>query len=505
VPGKFYEKGNIMKKLYLMISTIFVVSAGVSAQNFDDALRYSQIFYGGTARFTSMGGAFTALGGDLSSISLNPAGTGVFRSSEFSLTPQLFYNNKSSVWNDSNNSNFKYTFNLGQIGIVSNLISNKNQTGLINLNVAYSFNKTNDFNEDITISGISNNSSMADYWANESNGKTKMQISDDAWAAYQTGLIDTISGVDNLYATIFSSYEGQNYSYGQKIRREITNFGYTGEHSFSIGANYSNRFYFGATIGISTLRYTGHYEHLESDVNNVIYDFKNFTYTDHLEATGTGYSLKIGTIIRPVEFLRVGLALHTPVVYRITENYFDNITSTFDTKIDGVDTYEYSNNPAAYKYTFTTPFRVNAGIAFQIKKLAIISADYEYVNYRMSHFSKAIDNESYSAENGDIKDMFKPASNLRLGAEFRISNVYLRGGYSYYGKAFRSGTDNKDLDYNTLSFGIGMRHQNLYFDLACSTLSSTSKFYMYNDPQYLDPSTIKTRKSTVAATIGFKF
>jgi len=480
--------------------------SGIIAQNVDDALRYSQLFYGGTARFMSMGGAFTALGGDLSSISLNPAGTGIYRSSEFSFTPQLFYNNTSSLWNNSSTKNFKYLLNLSQIGIVSNLISTGNETGLVSLNVAYSFNKTNNFNENTTISGISNNSSMADYWVSRANGYTKMNIPDDAWAANQTCLIDTLSGSNDLYGTIFSHYGSETFSvYGQKIRREISNFGFTGEHAFSIGANYSNKYYFGATLGISTLRYTGHYEHLEDDVDNVVYDLTNFTYADHLEATGTGYSLSLGTIIKPVEFLRIGLSLHSPIIYRISEDYFDNLTSNFDTKVDGVDQYLHTNNPTPYKYTFTTPFRLNAGVAYQIKKLAIISADYEFVDYRMSQFSNAIDNQSYADENSDIRDMFKSASNLKLGVEFRFNIIYLRGGYGHYGKAFNQNADNKDLDYNSYSFGIGIRQQNFYFDMGFIALSSSGKYYMYDDPSYLEPVTIKTNKDTFAMTAGFKF
>jgi hypothetical protein len=453
-----------------------------------------------------MGGAFTALGGDLSAISLNPAGTGVFRSSEFSITPQLFYNSTSSLWNNSASKDFSYVFNLNQIGIVLNIISTGNETGLVSLNAAYSFNKTNNFNENITVSGISDNSSMADYWVSRANGKTKMEIPDDAWAANKTWLIDTLSGSNTLYGTIFSNYGGNTFSsYGQEIKRIITNVGYLGEHAFSIGANFSNKFYFGATLGISRLKYTGHYEHLESDIEDVIYDFKSFTYTDHLEATGTGYSLKIGTIIKPVEVLRIGLALHSPIVYRITENYFDNISSNFDTKVDNIDHYEYSNNPMSYKYTFTTPFRANAGLALQIKKRAIISADYEFVDYRMSQFSRAIDNGNYSYENSSIREMYKSASNIRLGAELRLSNIYLRGGYSYYGKAFKPSEDNKDLNYNTFSFGIGMRQQNFYFDLAYTALYSTRLYYMYSDPDYLQPATIKTTKNTFLATLGYKF
>lgn len=495
-----------MKKSVILLILLLSVLINAKAQNEDDALRYTQLFYSGSARFMSMGGAFTALGGDLSAISLNPASTAVFRSSEFSLTPQLYYNTTSSRWNGSKSKDASSLFNLNQIGIVSNIISTNNEKGLINLNIAYSYNRTNNFTENITISGISNNSSMADFWASRANGYTKNNMPDDAWAAYQTGLIDTLSGSNNTYGTVFSRYGDNPYStYGQEIKRVITNTGYMGEHSFSIGANISNKFFLGTTLGISRIKYTGHIEHLESDVNNVIYDFKSLSYTDHLEATGTGYSLKLGAIIKPVEFLRIGLAVQSPTVYRITENYYDDLSVHFDNKVNNIDQYEYSNNPASYKYTLTTPFRVNAGLAFQIKKRAIISADYEFVDYSMSRFSNAIDNLGFSTENNNIRDIYKSASNLRLGAELRLSNIYLRGGYSYYGKAFKPSTDNKNLDYNSVSFGIGFRQQNFYFDLGCAMLSSSRQYFMYSDPGYLESAAVATTRNTITATFGYKF
>jgi hypothetical protein len=496
-----------MKKTSLILIFVYALFLNSFSQNVDDALRYSQVFYSGTARFMSMGGAFTALGGDLSGISLNPAGTGVFRSFEFSLTPQLFYNNTSSTFNNSRASDFRYTTNLNQVGFVANISSTGNETGLVNLNFAYSFNRTNNFNENITINGISDNSSMADYFASMANGNTKSDLYNNyttGWEANQTWLIDTLSGLDKKYGTIFSQY-GDNTSstYGQTIRKVITDDGYTGEHSFSLGANYSNKYFFGATLGISTINYAGHIEHLESDDDNVIYDFKNFMYTEHLTQTGTGYSLKIGTIIKPVDFLRIGLAFHSPIVYRISENYYDDITSNFDIKINGVDSYEASFQ-SRNKYTLTTPMRALAGVAFQIKKVAIISFDYEYVDYRMSQLSNSLADYNYFAENQEIKDILKSASNIRIGAEYRINNVYLRGGYSYYGKANNPSEVNNNNYYSGLSFGIGMRQQNFYFDLAYSSLSGTSKYYMYNDPN-LQPTSITTAKNTFVATIGFKF
>jgi hypothetical protein len=494
---------NKMKKIIIILIIASAVCLNVNSQNVDDALRYSQVFYKGSARFMSMGGAFTALGGDLSAISLNPAATGVFRSFEFSLTPQMTYNNVSANWNDRTASDFKYSMNISQAGGVFNLLHEKKETGLVGLNFAYSFNRTNNFNENITISGISTNSSMADAWVSDANGIYYKDLRGAAGIAYDAWIIDTVSnsGASN-FATIFSNYgTSTNSTYGQTIKRVIQDEGYSGAHSLSIGGNLSNKLYFGATFNINKLKYTGHYQHLESDDNNVVFDLKNFTYTDHFEASGTGYSLDLGAIYKPVEFLRLGGAIHTPIVYRISEYFYDNVTSAFD----NFDKFEFANDPLRYKYTLTTPFRVNGGVAFQIKKFALLSADYEYVDYRMAQFSKASDDYDYSNENQDIKNILKSASNLRFGAEFRIQSVYLRGGYSHYGKAFSTGEVNQDLAYNGISFGIGMRQQNFYFDLAYSMLLSKSKYIMYFDPDYLKQATLNTNKNAFTATIGFKF
>lgn len=504
--GIILQKKN-MKRTGLIILSLFTIFLNVNSQNVDDALRYSQLFYSGTARFNSMGGAFTALGGDLSSLSLNPAGIGVYRSSEFTITPQLLYNNVKSVFNNSSSSDVLSYYNLSQVGVVANLISNDNTAGLINLNFGYSFMKTNNFQEEITIKGISNNSSMADYWVSLANGNSKNNLNDLAWAANQTWLIDTLSGSNTLYGTIFSNYgDNANSTYGQTIKRIISNDGYTGEHAFTAGGNLDNKIYFGATFGISTLRYTGHYEHIEADDANLIYDFKNLTYDDYLEAKGTGYSLKLGAIIKPVEFIRLGFAFHSPVVYRIHEYYYDNISSTFDFyDSDNNNHYEYTISPMRYNYTFTTPFRLEAGAAVQLKKLAIISADYEFVGYPMSRFSRASDDYNYDNENQSIKDILKSTSNFRLGAEFRVSNLYLRGGYGYYGKAFKPGELNENLDYNSISFGIGFRQERFFFDMAFTNLSNKQKYLMYDDPGYLLPASLTTSKNAFTATLGFKF
>jgi len=492
-----------MKRITLILIASFSIFSGVIAQNVDDALRYSQIFYGGTARFMSMGGAFTALGGDISSLSQNPAGLGVFRSSEITLTPQLFHINTAASFNGVN-SDFLYNFNLNQIGVVSNIVKNDNETGLITLNVGYSFNKTNNLNQSIRIQGTGN-SSMADYWAANSNGILKDNLTDAEGMAYDAWITNptTISN-GFAYGTVYSNYDPNSPSiYGQNVERIITTEGYTGEHAISIGGNYSNKIFFGATLGIDKINYSNHFEHLESTDAVLLSEFKNFTYTENYENKGTGYTLKMGVILKPIEAVRIGLAFHSPTYYHIDETFYENLNSSFTNG----GHHEYSIDPTRYNYALTTPFRALAGVAVQIQKFALLSADYEFVDYSTAKFSQTGDNYDYSAKNLNIKNSLQSTGNIRLGGEFRINKLYLRTGYGYYGKAFKPGEDNANLSYNSISFGAGFREQALSLDFGFTTYKSSQLSYLYPGGSSFDPAVanLSTVKNMFTLTMGYKF
>jgi hypothetical protein len=502
-----------MKRLSLFILVLCSVYTGVIAQNVDDALRYSQFFYGGTARSMSMAGAFTALGGDISTLFQNPAGLGVFRSSEFTLTPQLFHIKTNTNLFNGNGSDYISSFNLGQIGIVGKIISTNNESGLITLNFGYSYNKTNNLNQSVIIEGISNTSSMADYWAglgNMQGGTLYNQLKGAEGNAFDAWVMDTITGSGGRsYGTVFSNYGDEvNSTYGQTIKRLITNEGYLGEHALSIGGNYSNKLFFGATIGITRLKYTSHYEHFETTGIQNPAQFKDFAYTDHFEDKGTGYSIKIGAIFKPVDAVRIGLAFHSPTWYTIDEYYYNDITSHFT---DGAK-YEFSTEPSRFNYALATPFRVLAGVGVQIEKIALLSADYEYVDYGSARFSETGDGYDYSEKNNSIKASLKPVSNFRLGGELRLNNLYLRSGFGYYGKAFKSTEDNANLDYSSISFGAGFREQNISIDFGFTNYNYKQKYFLYpvgQDSQGRDiPAAevgMNTNKNMFTLTLGYKF
>lgn len=505
-----------MKKIALITLLLISVFSAVSAQNIDDALRYSQIFYTGTARFMSMGGAFTALGGDISSLSLNPAGLGVFRSSEITVTPQLFHFKSSVDFNNTNSKDYLYNFNLGQAGIVANLIRPEQGGKLTTLNFGYSYARTNNFNQSINIEGTLNNSSLLDLFAEKLDGINKNDLSQDylynnnktnaldAFLAWDTYLLDTLPGSNVSYGTVYSTYGDEPSSvYGQHVRRLISNTGYTGEHSISLGGNYSDKLFFGATFGITSLSYETKYSHLESVDQPLPIKFTDFNYVYYMSNTGTGYSFKFGAIYKPIEILRIGLAFHSPTIYRINEAVSDNITSHFS---DMTEPYYQSNSTSRFSYSLTTPFRVNVGGALQIKKLAIISADYEFVDYSTAKFrTVGSDNYDYSEKNYEIKHGLRSASNLRLGAEFRLSNLYLRGGYSLYGKPYESGDINSNLKYNLLSLGIGIREQNIFADFAFTSLMNSQNYILYSSTPETPMANMDLSRNMFTVTFGYKF
>ncbi|MDQ1296809.1 MAG: hypothetical protein QG611_788 [Bacteroidota bacterium] len=509
----YKKKLAIMKKFSLIFLVLISMLTGIKAQNVDDALRYSQLFYNGTARFNSMGGAFTALGGDISSLSQNPAGLGVFRSSEFTITPQLYHIKSRAQLFNKTSVDYLYNFNLAQAGIVVNLIKKENETGLLTLNFGYSFNRTNNFNQSTVIEGKSDHSSLLDSWAEKSDGWYSDELENnvyDAYLGWRTYLIDSLPGKSTKYGTIYSNYGDDATTYGQNMKRIMTTTGFTGEHSFSIGGNYSNKLFFGATLGITRINFESTIKHSES-ADGVLPSrysaagdgFTDFNYTYYYKNIGTGYSLKIGAIYRPIEILRIGFAFHSPMLYKIDEYNQDNLSSWFT---DLADPIEVENESMRFNYALATPFRAIVGAALQIKKIALISADYEFIDYSTSKFSETGDDYDYTFKNQEIKNTLQPVSNIRLGAEVRLSSIYLRGGYALYGSPWTTGDVNEDLNYNSLALGIGFREQNINVDFGFSRLTNHQNYILYSVEDLEEVMTnMNINRNMFTVTFGYKF
>ncbi|OFX44286.1 MAG: hypothetical protein A2046_13550 [Bacteroidetes bacterium GWA2_30_7] len=484
-----------MKKIFYIFIASLLFTNYLTAQNEVDALRYSQNFYGGTARSVSMGSAFGALGGDFSCLSTNPAGIAIYRKAELTFTPSIHYAINKSGYLGNEFSDYKYNFNFNNIGLVA-VFNSGEEKGWVNLNIGFGYNKLNNFNRNIVLKGVNNYNSMTDYFALRANGQSPHQLyfSDDyfiegyAWDAY---LIDSDTSINNKYQSAFNKY-------GETQRKSIKNDGSLGEYLFSMGANYSHKFYLGGTIGIQNVNFEENSVYKELDEDSIINYFNSFTYNQKIKTSGSGFNFKIGTIFRPVDWIRFGVAIHTPTLLVLKDEYNYKLESD-------LDDFSYSHDTIINKkYELSTPLRAMGSLAFIIKKVALISVDYELVDYSSARLRAEENDYDFYDENNNIQLNYTAASNIRAGAEYRFENFALRGGYSIYGNPFNTSNIDINSTRTSISGGFGIREENFFFDLAFVHSTSKEKYYLYNLVN-IEPANITSSTNQILATFGFKF
>lgn len=497
-----------MKRILIpaLLSSLYFISYSQSAFNgvnsyYVDGVHLSQNFYTGTARSMAMGGAFSSLGGDLSSISINPAGVGVYRTSEFAFTPGFYSLSTSSKYQGSTKDNIDYNLNLNNIGVVFTFNSNNN-SGWVSTSVALGYNSTNNLNNSYTIGGRTNSTSMVNEFLKNAEG-TYFDNLDAYWErmAFDIFLLDTVSGSNGT--SYNSPYSGllidQKHIYSIK--------GSTGEYYGAIGANFDHKFYFGGALSIKSSYYEEEFIHQENDVN-LISPISYYRFTHTLSTSARGFNIKVGAIFRPVETLRIGLSVNTPTIMQVINEWDSRIVKQ-DKGGDFIseyprDVYGDIAPRGQEDYTVTTPFRAIGGVAYVFEQLGLISFDYEFIDYRSLKFSNSSVNEDFSDENQANKNGLRATNNIRLGGEVKLSSYYLRGGYAYYQSPYSSTEINKNSNTLIYSGGLGYRNNNFNIDFGYSLLNRSEKYFMYGDP-LLAESQLKANTGSFLVTLGFKF
>lgn len=472
------------------------------AQNEFDALRYSQIDVLGTARYSGMGGAFGTLGGDMSSLSVNPAGIGVFNRSTASVTVSILSASTDATFLGSTSSDNKLNLNIGNAGFVARFKRKKGedrQWAWKAFHLGVSYNRTANFHRRTSVVGVNTSSSLIDSWVDQLNnsGTDYTDIPTDlapgaeftnAYLGWGTFLIDTVSGSTNLYMRNVAP----NYGQTQQVR-ELTK-GSMGEIALSFGGNFGNALYIGATVGIPRLNYEMERSYTESDTQDSIADFSSFTKTDYLKATGNGFNFKFGLLYRPVKWLRLGAAIHTPTFFEIDESFSTRVTSN----LEGSQ-YTQSTLNGKFDYSLTTPFRAIGSLGFVIGKVGVISADYEYVNYSLAKFRSR--DYSFDIENTNVQNRLHWAGNIRIGTEWRIKALSIRGGFAINGDPF---TGSYNFDNTRYSLGLGLRLKRFSIDLTYNLHRSVSDYEVY-DVAYVPVANNITLNHSVLLTFAFRF
>ncbi len=481
-----------MKKRYLSTLVLALIAICTFAQNEDDALKFSQFLPSGTARYTAMGGAFGALGADLSVMATNPAGTGIYRKSTVGVSTAWSYHNTKSMFNDAKKEATELSFQLSNLGfvVVNSLSNNSNWK---NFNFGFAYNHMNDYNRAISIKGDNNSSSLLDFQTDALNNGL-ISENDNAYYKADAVYFDTVS---NTYINDYQLPQPDG-SYGTEQAHQVKTGGYAGEYDFNISGNFRDFLFVGATVGIQNIRYEQVTYHSETPKKDIA--LHSFNSTDYMYANGNGFNFKLGMMLKITHLVRIGAAIHTPTIYNFNNDYWTDVNATVE-YTDGIYDNTGKSPRGYYNWKFSSPARYMLSSAVVLSRLAIISGEVEYIDYSTMNMSAS--DYFFEEENSNIKSKYKGAFNAKLGVEFRLWILSLRAGAGYFDSPYKSTNTNSEAYKLLLSGGVGINAGNLYFDATYQYVSSSEYYYMY---EYKSSKVaLENNSHKFMATLGYRF
>ncbi|MEO6813675.1 MAG: aromatic hydrocarbon degradation protein [Ginsengibacter sp.] len=510
-----------MKTTFLILISSFALSSAF-AQEPADALRYSYLTQnGGTARNQAIGGAGASLGGEFTSLFINPAGLGFYKTGDFLLTPGYSIKSDKSNYLNSPAKSSENKLNLGASGILfSTPSTNKN---IRSITIGIGINRSADFNNQIYYKGLNKSSSFSEKYLEELRNANATNP-DSALSAFPYGsslALATwlISPTYNADSSQVTGYRTQaNPADGLNQENTINTSGGITDVAIGTGINLKDKWYFGGTLTFPFLRYTRNATYRESDASgNTNNDFNYFEANETLETKGIGINGKFGVIFKPVESIRLGLAVHTPTFYQLTDDYVAQVVTDLE-GYGGAGIKKYSSTditngqPLHSKYNISTPWRLIVSGSYVFRETAdvqqqrgFVTADVEYVNYKDMSFHAADNNADsksyYKSLNSTIDNLYKNTINVRLGGELKFNTIMFRLGGAYYGNPYK----NESADVIKVSGGLGYRKRGMFIDLTyVYSLSKDIHYpYLLEDKPNV-PAMLKNNAGNIVATLGFK-
>jgi hypothetical protein len=501
----------------ILLAAIATTAITANAQTHQNLFLFSQTNLSGNARFVSMGGAFGGLGANFGTASTNPAGIGFYTRNELSFTMAVNSRNGQTKYNGKSRSSFDVSFQIPNLHYVYSTSDARFQFG-------FGINRLHDFNARTVIEG-NTDYSFTNVIAANTNGLSIDNLYDQiyrgtaglealAYDAYLTEMTDTVR---NLYSSNLDVLKD-----GQIINQKqitATSGGIT-ELAFAFAGNLSEKFYFGATLGIPILSYKE--ESTLTEILNPSGDFynlgiKDWEYAHNYRVNGAGINLKLGFVFKPINAVRIGLAFHTPTYYGLTQKFNREIwsnVSCMDT-VSNLDEYgagwdygEYYNwQESTFKYKYFTPAKGLFSLGFVVGNYGVIGIEGELMSYR--HTKIISDNEIADQINEEMRSKYTKVSGVvKVGTEWRINAFSFRAGYNYRSNPYMDKTNNLWSEH-LVTGGLGIRFgQKITLDLGVMYAFNPETYY----PYYLDtpktsvlPDDINTNKMLYTASLNIRF
>jgi len=450
-----------MKKILLFLSLFLALS--IQAQiisSTDAAVLFSGDEHYGTARFEALSGAFGALGGDLSAAEINPAGIAVFLDNQSSMSLAYRKTNINTSFYGNNLSNNDQFINFSQAGGVLVFdLSNDEIWQKVTLGFNYSI--VNDFNNSFTMEG---NSGTPDFL-------------DDPF------LNNDASTTNDVF---YNNVDGQSFI--------NTTGGINDKFTFSIGAQYNEKLFYGFSVSTYNLDYSQTADLAEFN-NDGSGNTLDASLIQTLQTTGTGFSFGFGLIAKPVNNIRFGLAYHSPIWYNLTDLYSDDLQ--IDVSNNTTDLFSDVSN-GVFDYKVSTPSVINGSFAFLFGKSGLLSFDYAYKDYQNT---KLRPSAVFATENQELSTTLRGTSQYRIGAEWRLDMMSLRGGYFMEQSPYKNSPSGDDITGYSIGLGFKLGNRSK-LDLAY-TNSSYTQPYAFLQASNAGNLNVENQRITATVVIGF--
>ncbi|GEQ87258.1 transporter [Patiriisocius marinistellae] len=488
----------------------------MNAQDINDALRYSQDGIFGTARYQAMSGAFGALGGDISAISTNPAGSSVFLKSEGAATLALNDKENSTTFLNNNQKSVETDGNLGQAGAVFVIKNRNEESDWKKFTIGLNYNAAKNYDNEIFVNGTGNNS-LANFFVNQANGvsldllelqnnetisslysflgNTEGTTAQNAFLGYQGFIFDPVNPT-NSNNTAYSS----NVANGP-VQQEylFLSEGVNSKLTINLSTQFTDNFYFGINLNSHVIDYDQSTLIRERN-SNTGSTISRIGFENNLSVLGSGFSAQIGAIGK-FNNLRVGLTFDTPTWYQISEETSQRLSSTRLEDNENILTIVDPNIINIFEdYYLRTPGNLSASAGYVFSNKGLISIDYSYKDYGNIEFDTEFNDNVFNNQNTQINNNLQGASTIKIGGEYRVKNFSLRGGFRYEESPYA----NEDIMSSLSGFSLGLGYNWGRYNIDAS-YARAEQDKLESVSGLTTPIKVNTIYSNAALTFGFKF
>ncbi len=499
-----------MKKSLIILFTGLLFNVAQS-QEITDAIRYGQENLNGTARFRAMSGAFGALGGDLSSLNANPAGSAIFLNNQLTVTLSNIDIKNNSDYFGSFNTEKNNSFDLNQAGAVFVFKNYDLNSDWKKFSLGLNYENTNNFDNSIVSFGTNPTNSVANYFLSYANGVPLNTLDNSNYEELDHGTQQAFLGynayiIDPLTSDANNTQYTSNVAAGGNYYQEntIITKGYNGKLSFNAATSYKDKLYLGINLNSHFVDYTQSSLFYE-DNNNTLdsnYKVRKLQFNNDLYTYGSGFSFQLGAIAKISNEARLGLAYQSSTWYRLNDEFSQKLVGV-SANVNGslpsdiVDP-RITNIYAPYK--LQTPSKFTGSFAYIFGKTGLISIDYSIKDYSNTKLKPESDTY-FRGLNNYMSNNLNSTSELRIGGEYKIERLSLRGGYHYEQSPYKNTTTIGNL--NGYSAGLGYNFGSTKADLAYAYAKRNSQQGFFSQG-FTDGARINTTTNTVSLTLLFE-